>query len=76
MDVIIAGKIVSPTDTELIMGVIVAIVAMIGVSLGIGWLLSRFYSQPKRKKAFQWISTMVMIAFFSSVFLMGLVFLR
>jgi len=61
MNRLTAAAIRVPDDNELVIGAIILFLLMVGTSLSMGWLLSKLLSQPKRRKAFWWISTSVMI---------------
>ena len=69
----IAAAITSPTEGELILGAIILLLLMAGVSLGVGWLLSKLIAQPNRRKYLLWISSLVFAILF--IFLIVLLFL-
>jgi hypothetical protein len=69
----IAAAISSPTEGELIIGALILLLLMAGVSLGLGWLLSKLIATHNRRKSFLWISSFVFAALLIS--LIALLFL-
>lgn len=62
MKLITAAAIQSPTTRELVIGAIILLLLMGGFSFGVGWIFSKLFDQHNRRKAFLWISSLVLAA--------------
>jgi uncharacterized protein YpmB len=60
---LLAGAISTPSDNELIIGLVLLLIIFIVISLVVGWGFSKFYSvtDNKRRKAFRMASAITMI---------------
>jgi hypothetical protein len=66
---ILAGAISTPNDKELIVGSVLLLISMMGISLSFGWMLSRLLTSDKnkRKQTFRRVSAVVMILLIASL---------